>query len=54
MFAFVDDSDETVKTRYAGALHHSAEQVQLATDAIVSSVFVASAIIILLVTFASY
>lgn len=53
MFAFIDDSDETVKTRYAGALQHGSEQVQLATDAIASSVFVATAIILLLLTFAS-
>lgn len=53
MFAFIDDSDETVKTRYAGAIQQASEQVQFATDAIAGPIFVAIAIVLVLLTFAS-
>ena len=54
MFAFIDDSDETVKTRYAGVMINEHERVHAAANAVLSSAFVATAIFLVLLTFAAF
>lgn len=53
MFEFLDDSDETVKTRFRDAVAADPQQVELAADVLLRSAIVATAVFLLLLAFAT-